>query len=72
MIISQLIKELENVLAEQGDIKCVTPGFDEGGIDEVTTVDIIYITEVAGGWYAQYEDVSEESEQSEPACLINF
>jgi len=71
MKINELISRLQKIAAEHGDLRCVTPGFDESGADEIETVQLVSIrpSPFAGGHSGDYEIVQGEGEK---ALLINF
>jgi hypothetical protein len=43
MKISELIATLEGLRAIHGDVSCVTPGFDEAGIEDIGIVHAIRV-----------------------------
>lgn len=40
MKISELIVKLQEIKEQHGDLRCLTPGFDEVGAEEITAVEV--------------------------------
>ena len=74
MIISELISRLQTLLHVHGDIRCVTPGFDESEFDDIETVDIVWVHPCvrAAGHRGQHDEVDASAEGAEKAVEINF
>lgn len=73
MIISELIERLQVLQAEHGDLRCVTPGFDESEQDDVATVDLVWVLPNVRkkGHCGQHDEVNEGTLASEKAVVIN-
>ena len=73
-MLSDIISQLQKLQAEHGDIRCVTPGFDESDLDDVGTLEIVHIIPDARrpGIRGQHDEVEAETPGSEKAVKINF
>lgn len=74
MKISVLIEKLSLLQAEHGDLRCVTPGFDESGQDDIDTVDIVWIIPNvrSGGHSGPHDEVKQGIAKAEKAVIVNF
>jgi len=74
VMLSDIISKLQKLQAEHGDIRCVTPGFDESYLDDIATVELVWIIPNArpGGLTGQHDEVDAETPGAEKAVKINF
>lgn len=77
MNVRELIQVLEAILNEHGDIRVVTPGFDEAGYDDVEEAEVLTLAidvRPAGGHSGSHEDVHDAPPgwQQEKVVNINF
>jgi hypothetical protein len=74
MNISELIAKLERLKQEHGDLRVVTPGFDEDGFSDVDCVERTYILANVRpiGHCGEHEDAKAGDPNAEPCIYINF
>lgn len=44
MKISELINKLQEIQEQYGDLRCVTPGFDEAGVEDLNQVEVCLVS----------------------------
>lgn len=74
MKISDLIAKLEILKNENGDLRVVTPGFDESGYSDIEAVEVTHIqadVRQCGHW-GEHDDANPEDPNAELCVNINF
>ena len=74
MRISELVKHLEDFKRDHGDLRCVTPGFDESNLDLVREICLQWVDPKARihSISGAYERVCQDTPGSEKVLEINF
>lgn len=74
MRISELVTLLEVLQLEHGDLRIVTPGFDECGFSDVTVVEATHIQADARqeGHWGEHVDANPDDPNAELCVNINF
>lgn len=74
ILIGEVISRLQKLQAEHGDVRCVTPGFDESYLDDVATVELVWIISNvrSPGHCGQHDEVDVKTPGAEKAVKINF
>lgn len=44
MKITEVIQKLQEIQEQYGDLRCVTPGFDEGGAEDLNQVEVCLVS----------------------------
>ncbi len=70
----EVISRLQAIVRERGNLRCVTPGFDESAFDDIDTVKIVRIWANVrpGGHCGQHDEMPSDDETAEAAVCINF
>jgi hypothetical protein len=71
LTVAGLICHLVAILKTKGNLRCVTPGFDESAPDDLATVKVVRLRfrdDAPGGHCGRHE----YADDGEPAVLINF
>ena len=75
MKISELVEKLKEIQEQHGDLRCLTPGFDEAGAENVHTVEVRQVKwhiskpGLQGGRH-EYVPKLEELHPADPSCLV--
>lgn len=74
MKVSELIAKLEALMREHGDLRVVTPGFDESGFADIDVVEITHIQADARqfGHWGEHIDANPDDPNAERCVNVNF